>query len=395
MSAKREKIKERQLQCFKYFKAISGLLENLHDAGCKRDKAGNRTLHMDQYMSLLLLYMFNPICTSLRAVQQASELKKVQRKLGCSRASLGSLSESARVFDSELTQEIIKDLSAQLKPISRHAKLDDLAGILTAVDGTLINAMSKMTWALWKTEANAVKAHMQFDLEKHVPVKITITDGNGDEREVLADNLESGRIYVKDRGYASLALFQQVLDNHSSFVCRVKDNTVYECLQDHELTADALAAGIVFDKKVRLGCNSKTREQLSVPVRLIAIKCTPHKKRYKIGRGGPEQGEMLLIATDIFDLEADVIALIFKHRWAIEIFFRFFKHVLGCRHLLSYNRNGIELQTYAAIIACMLIALWTGRKPTLRTYEMLCWYFTGMADEEELLAHIARLQKQD
>ncbi len=395
MSAKREKIKERQLQCFKYFKAISGLLENLHDAGCKRDKAGNRTLHMDQYMSLLLLYMFNPICTSLRAVQQASELKKVQRKLGCSRASLGSLSESARVFDSELMQEIIKDLSAQLKPISRHAKLDDLAGILTAVDGTLINAMSKMTWALWKTEANAVKAHMQFDLEKHVPVKITITDGNGDEREVLADNLESGRIYVKDRGYASLALFQQVLDNHSSFVCRVKDNTVYECLQDHELTADALAAGIVFDKKVRLGCNSKTREQLSVPVRLIAIKCTPHKKRYKIGRGGPEQGEMLLIATDIFDLEADVIALIFKHRWAIEIFFRFFKHVLGCRHLLSYNRNGIELQTYAAIIACMLIALWTGRKPTLRTYEMLCWYFTGMADEEELLAHIARLQKQD
>ena len=82
-----------------------------------------------------------------------------------------------------------------------------------------------------------------------------------------------------------------------------------------------------------------------------------------------------------------------EHRWSIEIFFRFFKHVLGCRHLLSYDRNGIELQTYAAIIACMLIALWTGRKPTLRTYEMLCWYFTGMADEEELLSHIQRLQK--
>jgi len=179
----------------------------------------------------------------------------------------------------------------------------------------------------------------------------------------------------------------------SSFVCRVRDNCVYECLQDYELTPDALAAGIVFDKKVRLGSNRKTKEQLSVPVRLIAIKCTPHKKRYKIGRGGPEQGETLLIATDIFDLEADVIGLIFKHRWAVEIFFRFFKHVLGCRHLLSYNHNGIELQTYAAIIACMLIALWTGRKPTLRTYEMLCWYFTGMADEDELISHIQRLQK--
>ena len=395
MIAKREKIKEQQLQGFKYFKGISGLLENLHSAGCKRDKAGNRILHMDQYMSLLLLYMFNPICTSLRAVQQASELKKVQRKLGCSRTSLGSLSEAAGVFDSELMQEIVKDLSAQLKPISRNAKLDDLAGILIAVDGTLINALSKMTWALWKTEQNAIKAHTQFDLQKYVPVKITITDGNGDEREVLADNLESGRIYVKDRGYASLALFQQILDNHSSFVCRIKDNSVYECLEDNELSSDAKAAGIVFDKKVRLGCNDKMRKQLFVPVRLIAIKCTPHIKRYKIGRGGPQQGETLLIATDIFDLDADVIALIFKHRWAVEIFFRFFKHVLGCRHLLSYDRNGIELQTYAAIIACMLIALWTGRKPTLRTYEMLCWYFTGMADEEELLAHIGRLQKQD
>jgi hypothetical protein len=395
MSAKREKIKESQLQGFKYFKAISVMLENLHDAGCQRDKAGNRKLHMDQYMSLLLLYMFNPICTSLRAVQQASELKKVQRKLGCSRASLGSLSESARVFDSELMQDIIKDLSAQLKPISRHARLDDLAGILTAVDGTLINALPKMTWALWKHEQNAVKAHAQFDMEKHVPVRITITEANAGEIEVLANNLESGRTYVIDRGYAGLALFQQILDNRSSFVCRVKDNTVYECLQDYELPADAVAAGIIFDKKVRLGCNCKTKKQLSVPVRLIAIKCTPHKKRYKIGRGGPEQGQILLVATDIFDLDADVIALIFKHRWAVEIFFRFFKHVLGCRHLLSYDRNGIELQTYAAIIACMLIALWTGRKPTLRTYEMLCWYFTGMADEEELLAHIARLQKQD
>jgi len=395
VSAKREKIKERQLQGFKYFKAISALLENLHDGGCKRDKAGNRILHMDQYMSLLLLYMFNPICTSLRAVQQASELKKVQRKLGCSRASLGSLSEAATVFDSGLMQEIIHDLSAQLRPISRHAKLQDLTGILTAVDGTLINALPKMTWALWKSGQKAIKAHTQFDIEKNVPVKMTITEANAGEIEVLADNLEPGRIYVKDRGYAGLALFQQILETGSSFVCRVKDNTVYECLQDYELTSDAQAAEIFFDKKVRLGCNDKTRKQLPVPVRLIAIKCTPHKKRYKIGRGGPEQGETLLIATDIFNLEADVIALIFKNRWAVEIFFRFFKHVLGCRHLLSFNRNGIELQTYAAIIACMLIALWTGRKPTLRTYEMLCWYFTGMADEEELLAHIARLQKQD
>ena len=395
VSAKRKKIKEKDLQGFKYFKAISAILKTLHDAGCQRDRAGNRTLHMDQYMSLILLYMFNPICSSLRAVQQASELKKVQRKLGCPRASLGSLSESARVFDSKRMQEIIQELAGQLQPVSRHAKLDDLTGLLTAVDGSLINALSKMTWALWKTDQNAVKAHTFFDLEKHVPVKISITEGNGNEKEVMANHLEAGRIYVMDRGYASFALFQKILDKSSSFVCRLRDNSIYECLEKRELTKDAIDAGILFDKTIRPGRCAKTKKLISVPIRLIAIKCTPHRKRYKTGRGGPEQSETLLIATDRFDLDADVVALIFRHRWAVETFFNFFKHVLGCRHLLSECQNGIELQTYAAIIACMLIALWTGRKPTLRTYEMLCWYFTGMADEEELLAHIARLQKQD
>jgi hypothetical protein len=393
MSQKRHPIKDSELQGFKYFKAISGMLGRLHQAGCHYDRAGNRTLHMDQYMSLLLLYMFNPICTSLRGIQQASELKKVQRILGCCQASLGSLSEASSVFDSRLMQEIITDLGAQLRPVSRQAPFDELTGILTAVDGTVIQALPKMTWALWKKDQNAFKAHTQFDIEKHVPIQITITDANAGEREVLAEHLEPGRIYVKDRGYASLALFQQILDHHSSFVCRIRDNSVYESLQDSTLTPDAVKAGVVFDKKVRLGCDAQRKDHLSAPVRLIAIRCRPHKKRYKIGRGGPEQGEMLLIATDLFDPDADVIALIFKHRWAVEIFFRFFKHVLGCRHLLSYNRNGIELQTYAAIIACMLIALWTGRKPTLRTYEMLCWYFTGMADEDELIRHIQRLQK--
>ena len=68
MRAKREKIKESQLVGFKYYQMLSGLLERLQEAGSQRDRAHNRTLHMDQYVSLLLLYMFNPIYTSLRAL---------------------------------------------------------------------------------------------------------------------------------------------------------------------------------------------------------------------------------------------------------------------------------------------------------------------------------------
>ncbi len=115
---KREKVRDEDVTGLKYFDKLQPLLKRLHDVGCQRDKAGNRKLHMDEYCLLVLLFLFNPVVRSLRAIQQASELRKVQRKLGCLRASLGSLSESTDVFDSERLQEIIIELGQQLQPVA-------------------------------------------------------------------------------------------------------------------------------------------------------------------------------------------------------------------------------------------------------------------------------------
>ena len=82
-------------------------------------------------------------------MQQASELKKVQKKLGVPRSSLGSLSEAARVFDSDLLIGIIGELASDLKPVPHSAKLDDIKAILTIVDGTLLKALPKTVDALW------------------------------------------------------------------------------------------------------------------------------------------------------------------------------------------------------------------------------------------------------
>jgi IS4 transposase len=198
-----------------------------------------------------------------------------------------------------------------------------------------------------------------------------------------------------DRGYAQYGLLQDIRDADSSFVCRLADNAAFEVVEEHELSSEALEVGIVRDATVRLGCKG-TRDKMDGPVRVIEIECVPHRKAGRhTARGGPEQGDTILVATDRMDLPPEVVGLIFRYRWQVEIFFRFFKHVLGCRHLLSTCQNGIEIQTYAAILACLLIALWTGRRPTLRTHRMLCWYFLGWAEEEELLAHVAKLQRQD
>lgn len=371
---------------------MASLLERLHSAACRRDRAHNRLLHMDQYVLVLLLYMFNPICVSLRSIQQASQLKKVQKFLKVSRASLGSLSEAARVFDASLMEGIIQELAEELRPMAHDPRLEDVRAVLTVMDGTLIPALSKMAWAMWKNEHNGVKAHVQFELLKGVPVRATITGGNADERDVLLDSLEATRLYILDRGYAKYSLMQKIIDAGSSFVMRIKDNSVMQVQEERELSQEALDAGVVRDAVILLG--GPDSPGLRQPVRVVEVECKPHKKKYKIGRGGPEQGDTILIATDRMGLQPELISVIYQNRWTVEIFFRTFKHLLGCRHLLSECKNGIELQMYAAILACLLIALYTGNKPTLRTYEMMCWYLMGWADEEELEQHIAGLQKQ-
>jgi len=338
--------------------------------------------------------MFNPICKSLRSLQQVSELKKVQKQFGAARASLGSLSEAARVFDSELLKEIIAELSTKLNNVSRIPGFDNSKGVLTAVDGSVIEAAGDMAWALWRSDRNGIKVHCQYEILRGVPVDMEITDANANEKAVLAEKLQAGRIYVLDRGYAKYSLLQEITNTKSSFICRIRDNAIYKTIEDKTLSDKAVKEGIVFDKTVELG--GETAKTKLKNVRIIAVKCNPTGPRSRTGgRGGPKQGQILLIATDRFDLEPETITAIYQHRWTIEIFFRFFKHILGCRHLISENKNGIEIQMYMAIIACMLISLWTGRKPTLRTYEMVCWYFMGMADLEELEAHIARQKIQN
>lgn len=402
---KRDKITSRDITGLKYFDKLAPLLERLHDVGCQRDKAGNRELHCDQYCLLVLLYLFNPIVTSLRGIQQASELEKVQRKLGCPRAALGSFSEAATVFDSERLKEIIAELGAELKPLGRDPRLKDIDQTLTLVDGTLIAALPKLMQASWlkqTTGSGLVKwrLHTHFEVDRYVPTRIEVTpDGGGehDERAVLERMIESDRLYVMDRGYAKFALFNRIVAAKSSYVCRLRDNCVYKVPEERPLTDADRAAGVLSDQIVLLGQTRNADARPDHSIRLVCVKCSPHTSRgkYAGGSSGVDSDGVLRIATSLLDVPAEIIGLIFSWRWAIEIFFRFFKHILGCRHLLSHDENGIEIQTYCAIIACLLINLWTGRKPTLRTYEMICFYFCGLASEEELLRHIAKLQLHD
>jgi hypothetical protein len=369
----------------KYFRELQPLFARLHDIGTESDRAGNRQLHYDHYVSLLLLFFFNPALTSLRSLQRASCLEKVQKKLGCPRTSLGALSSAARVFDPEPLQDIIAELAGRALPRESGKEAELLRG-LTAVDGSLLPALPKMAWALWVDETHrAAKLHLHFDVFKGVPCRATVTAGNGNERQQLKETLQADRLYVIDRGYAEYQLFQDIIDARSSFIGRIRDDADYEIVEDRPLSEDARRAGVVWDRLVNLG-GPQSGKVFQQALRIVAV---------KTGKTNSQgQPEVLLLATNCLDLDAAWIALGYKFRWTVELFFRWFKCILGCQHLLSSCQNGVAIQVYLALIASLVITLWTGHKPTKRTFEMLCHYFSGWATEAELLAYIRQVDEQ-
>ena len=140
-------------------------------------------------------------------------------------------------------------------------------------------------------------------------------------------------IYTMDRGYAKFALFNAIVAKNSSYVCRLRDNSVYEVVEERPLTDADRAVDVVSDQMVNIGLSGKAADRPNHPVRLVIVKVKPHESRgkYRGGSPGVDSDGFLRIATNLLDVPAEIIALLYQYRWTIEVFFRTFKHLLGCR----------------------------------------------------------------
>jgi len=379
MAKKKEPIEASELEGFKYFKIISKLLKRLEAVGTARDKANSRKLFCDDYVSLLLLYFFSPVITSMRALQQASELEKVQKLLGVKRVSLGSFSEAGSVFDPNIVGEIMRELALRAMPLVSNADAQVLKG-LTVVDGSYFNSIAHTAWALWSTEQPAAKLHLHFSVFEGVPRQAIVTPGKCSEPEVLRNSLEAGRLYVTDRGYQDYGLFRAILDAKSSFISRVKDNIAFQLQEECTLSQADLDAGVVRDFIVSRIGTAHHKDEIQQPLRIVIVSITDDAGK----------ATELWLLSDRMDLTAEQIALGYRYRWTIELFFRWFKQILGSRHLISTKENGITIQLYAGLIASLLVVLWTNVKVNKRTWEMLQFYLIGWASLEELEKHIAK-----
>ena len=107
-------------------------------------------------------------------------------------------------------------------------------------------------------------------------------------------------------------------------------------------------------------------------------------------RLGESGSDVFHLITTREDLSAELIGLIYRQRWQIELFFKWIKTILNCRHWLAESPAGVTIQIYCVLIASLLLLLWTGRRPNQRTVESLQLYWTGWATKQELVMLLQR-----
>lgn len=432
-----------ELQGVGMLRRVFPMLAALASSGTQRDRAGNRQLLFSQYAGLILVGLFNPILSSSRALVAASGLKSVRKLAGGKKVSLGSFSEATSVFEPHRLEGPVKQLRDQVKH-QKHLQRclntartgdvpQELAERLVAVDGSILTALPQVVGRLGSVQKGQWKLHAQVRVLDRTLIESTITKepstGKHAEREVLKESVlkaaveipdaRESQLFLMDRGYRSADLFNKLNAAGHDYICRLQRNdgrvlndgraskangrVPEEPVQDPNaeavelppLSDAAVQAGVIADELITMGgkCGA-SQVQTDHQVRRITLlhpEDRPSVARQGRVRKDRDAGDELILATTLLDLPAEQIVLLYEYRWQVELFFRFLKHVLKCETLLSAKTTGVQIQLYCAMIAALLFALVTGNNLSKRNFEMICLFYPGWADEDELLA---ALQKQ-
>jgi hypothetical protein len=329
-----------------------------------------RKLDGAAYLSLFLFGLFNPVVESMRGLCSISRLPKVQQAIGCPRVSLGSFSEMQAVLEPALLEQVFQRLCerapARAGEDPRLARLN-----LVIQDGSLWRALPRMAWAEYgvgcKGTAKGVRLHLRFHLVADQPLAARVTPGKRCERQALRQMCQAGQTNVGDRYYGEdYQLFEDIDTAGGFFVFRIKENAVVHPESELPLSPADRAAGVVRHVWACLGANTR-----SLRLRLVEIRTAEHH---------------LLLVTNLplARAEAELIGLIYRRRWAIELFFRWIKCILGCRHFFAESPQGVALQLYLALIASLLFQQHTGRRPNKRIMELIQFQQMGWVSADEL-----------
>ena len=382
----KKQLTEGQLSRWRLIEEFEQRLERAREAGAEPATFADprRRLGQKDYLSLLLFGLFNPVVDSMRGLCAASRLARVQEQVCSGPVSLGSFSEAQGVIDPTLLQRVFSELAQEQSNGSSAVldqRLERYRQQLLVVDSTLWRALPRMAWALWRYQHGrecALRLQIKFNLWDDRAVGAQLSSARQCERALLRSQLQEGEFYVGDRYYGEdYGFFSQLEEAGCSYLLRLRQEAAFAALEQWPLSAADKRASVTFDGLVQLGTKKQAKRR---PLRLVRVQT--------------QSGELLLVTNkQRQELSAELLAEIYRQRWRVELFFKWLKCILGCRHWLAESERGVALQIYCALIAALLLLRHSGRRPGKRTMEMIRFYLLGYATLEELSASIGLEQK--
>lgn len=333
-----------------------------------------RRLQLGEYLGLFLFGLFNPVVTTMRGLCAASGLERVQREVCGRPVSLGSFSEAQAVVDPALLKRVLE----RLQQAAPSAPRGEWRGVERVIDSTVWRALPRMTWAFWRRQGgldSAVRLHLEFDLKTGQVSQAQLTPAKKCERAQWREFAQPGTCNIGDRYYGyDYQQLAQLAAQGTDFVVRLRRNAQWREQQSEVLTADDRAAGVTWAGAVQLGQSGD-----GAGARVVQLL-------------GEEESILLATSLPAGDFPPEWIAHCYRHRWQVEMFFRWLKCILGCRHWLAESERGVALQVYLALIAAQLLVLYRGERPNRRQMEAIQFYLMGWASEEELRARLRTAQ---
>jgi hypothetical protein len=245
-------------------------------------------------------------------------------------------------------------------------------------DSSLFEALPRMYWALWRRQGKAqsqVRLHLSLAVDTDRPAQVVITPGKHCERAAWRNQWQRGDAYVGDRYYGEdYQLLGELEQAGVAFVVRLRDQAVINVEEDLPLGPAEGAAKVIRQAWVHLGCQARYR---SIRLRVVWVQT-------------PKEVLRLVTNLSLEELSGAEVALLYKERWQIELFFRWIKCILGCRHWLAESVPGTAIQIYLALIAALLLQRYSGQRPNRRMMELIQFYLLGVASLEELWAGLER-----
>lgn len=339
-----------------------------------------RTLAHADYLGLFLFGLLNPVVRTMRGLCAATHLPRVQRDISTRSVSLGSFSEAQALVEPQLLAAVFAGLSREVSPPADHTCAATRRWLVQ--DGSLFEALPRMHWALWRRQGTAqaqVRLHLSLDLATASPARAVVTPGKHCERAAWRTQWQKGDAFVGDAYFGEdYRMFRLLTQQDVAFVVRLRDEAVVHVAEELALSDADRKAGVIRTAWAHLGSAPQYR---SIRLRLVWVQT---------------QKEILLLATNLApdELSAGDVAWLYKERWQIELFFRWIKCLLGCRHWLAESPRGVTLQLYLALIAALLLQLYTGERPNRRRLELIQFYLLGVATLDDLCAGLEREREQ-